>query len=273
MRITDLPLSLRPRERLMASGPDALSDAELIAILLRTGTAARRAQSSGDGSDCGGHGDGDDGSNDGGSGRGSDRDHARSGRNDGGGQVQGQSAIDLAQALLDRFGSVGALLRAEPDELQGIHGLGQTKRATLLCVNALLSRALAWELQRACVLDSTAAVRRYLTHRLSWMKTECFIGLFVDMQGRLIDTVELATGTLDRVAIYPREVIRLALRLNAAGVIFAHNHPGGRALPSALDKELTSTLKQAMACVDIQLLDHLIVAGNQTWSFHEHGLC
>ncbi len=241
MRITDLPLALRPRERLLANGSGALSDAELIAILLRTGTGARKSRCSSNGS--------------------------------GGSDRQGQSAIELAQSLLDRFGSVGALLRAEPDELQGIHGLGQTKRATLLCVNALLSRALEGELQHACVLDSTPAVRRYLRHRVAWMKTECFIGLFVDMQGQLIEAVELATGTLDRVNIYPREVIRLALRLNAAGVIFAHNHPGGRALPSALDRELTSTLKQAMACVDIKLLDHLIVAGNRTWSFHEHGLC
>ncbi len=224
MRIADLPPLLRPRERLIAQGPDTLADAELIAILLRTGSG-------------------------------------------------GQSAIDLARHLLERFGSLGALLRAEPEELTGICGLGDTKRATLLCVNVLLRRVLEGEMQQGCLLDSPQAVRRYLLHHFAWMKTECFLGLFIDMQGRLIEAVTLATGTLDRVNVYPREVIRLALKLNAAAVIFAHNHPGGRALPSALDKTLTSKLKQAMACVEVKLLDHLIVAGNQTWSFHEHGLC
>lgn len=224
MRITDLPPLLRPRERLLAQGPDTLADAELIAILLRTGSG-------------------------------------------------GQSAIDLAGQLLERFGSLGALLRAAPEELQGLRGLGETKRATLLCVNVLLRRALEDELQQACVLDSPPAVKRYLLHHFTWMKTECFIGLFIDMQGQLIAAATLATGTLDRVNIYPREVIRLALKHNAAAVIFAHNHPGGRAEPSALDKALTIKLKQAMDCIEVRLLDHLIVAGRQTWSFQEHGLC
>lgn len=224
MRITDLPPLLRPRERLIAQGPDTLADAELIAILLRTGSG-------------------------------------------------GQSAIDLAQQLLERFGSLGALLRAEPNELQGLRGLGDTKRATLLCVNVLLRRALQDDLQQACVLDSPQAVKRYLLHHFAWMKTECFVGLFIDNRGQLIEAASLATGTLDRVNVYPREVIRLALKTNAASVIFAHNHPGGRALPSEMDKALTQKLKQAMACVEVRLLDHLIVAGNQTWSFHEHGLC
>jgi DNA repair protein RadC len=224
MRITDLPPLLRPRERLIAQGPETLADAELIAILLRTGSG-------------------------------------------------GQSAIDLARQLLERFGSLGALLRAEPDELQGMRGLGDTKRATLLSVNVLLRRALEEELQQGCLLNSPQAVSRYLQHRFAWMKTECFVGLFIDMQGQLIEAANLATGTLDRVNIYPREVVRLALKHNAAAVIFAHNHPGGRAQPSALDKALTAKLKQAMDCIEVKLLDHLIVAGKQTWSFHAHGLC
>ena len=224
MRITDLPPMLRPRERLLAQGPETLADAELIAILLRTGSG-------------------------------------------------GQSAIDLARQLLARFGSLGALLRAEPDELVGIRGLGNTKRATLLCVNVLLRRVLEEELQQGCLLASPQAAKRFLQHRFAWMKTECFVGLFIDIQGQLIEAATLATGTLDRVAIYPREVVRLALKHNAAAVIFAHNHPGGRAQPSALDKALTASLKQAMDCIDVKLLDHLIVAGTRTWSFHEHGLC
>ena len=215
MRITDLPPLLRPRERLIAQGADTLADAELIAILLRTGSG-------------------------------------------------GQSAIDLARQLLERFGSLSALLRAAPADLKGIRGLGDAKRAALLSVNVLLRRALENELQQTCVLNSPQAVKRYLQHHFAWMSTECFVGLFIDMQGQLIEAVNLATGTLDRVNVYPREVIRLALKHNAAAVIFAHNHPGGRAQPSALDQSLTDKLKQAMACVEVKLLDHLIVAGNQT---------
>ncbi len=224
MRITDLPLLLRPRERLLTSGAATLSDAELVAILLRTGSG-------------------------------------------------GQSAIELAQCVLDRFGSLGALLRAAPDELSGIRGIGNTKRATLLCVNTLLRRALEGELQQSCLLDSPQAVRRYLRHHFAWLKTECFVGLFIDMKGQLIEAVNLATGTLDRVSVYPREIVRLALKHNAAAVIFAHNHPGGHARPSALDKTLTAHLKQAMDCVEVKMLDHLVIAGDQAWSFHEHGLC
>lgn len=224
MRITDLPLPLRPRERLIAQGPATLSDAELVAILLRTGSG-------------------------------------------------GQSAIELAQQLLARFGSLAALLRAAPQDLAGIRGLGTTKRATLLCLNVMLRRSQENELHQRSLLDSTAAVRRYLRYRFALMATECFVGLFVDMQARLIAAEDLATGTLDRVSIYPREVIRLALKHNAAAVIFAHNHPGGRAQPSALDKTLTSRLKQAMACIEVRMLDHVIVAGDDIWSFHEHGLC
>lgn len=224
MRITDLPLSLRPRERLLANGAATLTDAELVAILLRTGSG-------------------------------------------------GQSAIELAQSLLDGLGSLAALLRAEPPDLTGIRGIGNTKRATLLCVNALLMRVLESDLQQSCLLDSPHAVRRYLQHHFAWMKTECFVGLFVDMKGRLIEAVNLATGTLDRVSVYPREIVRLALKHNAAAVIFAHNHPGGHARPSALDKALTARLKQAMDCVEVKMLDHLVVAGDQAWSFREHGLC
>ncbi len=224
MRITDLPPLLRPRERLIAQGADTLADAELVAILLRTGSG-------------------------------------------------GQSAIALAEQLLGRYGSLDALLQAGPDELGKIRGLGHAKCATLMVIAELLRRVHRGRLEKAPLLNSPSAVRHYLRHHFAWKQTECFVGLFVDMQGQLISAVDLATGTLDRVHIYPREVVRLALQHNAAAVVFAHNHPGGRASPSELDKSLTRTLKQAMDCVEVTMLDHLIVAGNDTWSFHENGLC
>ena len=224
MRITDLPPDLRPRERLLSKGAAALTDSELLAILLRTGTG-------------------------------------------------GTSAIELGQTLLVRFGSLARLLTAEPADLLSIRGLGEAKRAEILAVTELQRRALRQLASEDPILDSTHAVRRYLQHRFAGMKAECFIGLFTDAQNRLIAVEELATGTLGRVSVYPREVVRLALKHNAAAVIFAHNHPGGHAEPSDLDKVLTRKLKQVMAGIEVWVLDHLVVTSQQIWSFREHGLC
>ncbi len=224
MRITDLPQDLRPRERLLSNGAGALTDAELLAILLRTGTG-------------------------------------------------GSSAIDMGQALLERFGSLGRLLTAEPHELRAIRGLGPAKRAEILAVTELQRRALQQLASEGTVLDSPRAVMMFLQHRFNGLQAESFIGLFTDMQNRLLAVEELATGTLGRVNVYPREVVRLALKHNAAAVIFAHNHPGGRAEPSELDKALTRKLQQVMGGIEVSLLDHLIVTPQEIWSFRENGLC
>ncbi len=224
MRITDLQPELRPRERLLSRGAAALSDAELLAILLRTGTA-------------------------------------------------GSSAIELGQALLTRFGSLARLLTAQADEFRSIRGLGQAKRAEMLAVTELQRRALLELASEGSVLNSPQAVALFLKHHFRERQAECFIGLFTDNANRLIAVEELATGTLGRVHVYPREVVRLALKHNAAAVIFAHNHPGGRADPSEMDKVLTRKLKQAMGCIEVSLLDHLIVTPQETWSFRDHGLC
>ncbi len=224
MRITDLPQELRPRERLLSKGAGALTDAELLAILLRSGTG-------------------------------------------------GVSAIELGQALLTRFGSLGRLLTAAPAELASIRGLGQAKRAEILAVTELQRRALQQLAGETTVLDSTRAVTTFLQHRFCGMTAECFMGLFTDMRHRLIAVEELATGTLGRVSIYPREIVRLALKHNAAAVIFAHNHPGGCAEPSELDRAMTRSLKQIMRGIEVTLLDHLIVTPQEIWSFRDHGLC
>lgn len=185
----------------------------------------------------------------------------------------GQSAVALGEALIRRFGSLGRLLSAAPFELQDIRGLGNAKRAVLLAVNELHRRSLESLLRETTLLDSPQAVCRYLRQRFSGLEVERFVGLFVDMQNRLICCEDIATGTLDRVQVYPREVARRALAHNAAGVIFAHNHPGGDAKPSALDKALTAKLKQVMDCIEVCMLDHLIVSNSEVWSFKQHGLC
>ncbi len=185
----------------------------------------------------------------------------------------GMSAVQLGSALLTRFGSVGRLLAATPDELCGVHGLGNAKRAELLAVNELQRRALEQLLQEGAVLNSPRAVFNFLRHRFNGLQQERFLGLFTDVRHRLLCCEELATGTLDRVYVYPREVARLALKHNAAAVVFAHNHPGGKSEPSESDKALTRKLKQVMGCIEVDLLDHLIVTPTETWSFREHGLC
>lgn len=187
--------------------------------------------------------------------------------------TRGMSAIDLGSALLSRFGSVGRLLAATPDELRGVHGLGTAKRAELLAVNELQRRALEQLLHEGAVLNSPRAVSDFLRHHFNGMQQERFLGLFTDVRHRLLCCEELATGTLDRVHIYPREVARLALKHNAAAVVFAHNHPGGKSEASESDKALTRKLKQVMGCIEVDLLDHLIVTPTETWSFREHGLC
>jgi DNA repair protein RadC len=222
MAITDWPLQERPRERLLAQGPASLADAELLAILLRTG-------------------------------------------------VKGKSAVDLARELLGRYGSVGALLEAGAAGLD-TPGLGNAKLAQLKAALELARRALKEEISSRDALSSPRAVRDYLRLTLSAREQEIFAVLLLDAQHRVIACEELFQGTLTQTSVYPREVVKCALRHNAAAVIFAHNHPSGVAEPSHADEILTRSLKSALALVDIQVLDHFIVAGTRTMSFAERGL-
>ena len=221
MAITDWPLQERPRERLLALGPGALADAELLAILLRTG-------------------------------------------------AKGKSAVDLARELLGRYGSVSALLEA--GAVEKAPGLGGAKLAQLKAALELARRALREEISTRDALTSPKAVRDYLRLALGGREQEVFVVLLLDAQHRVIATEELFRGTLTQTSVYPREVVKCALRHNAAAVIFAHNHPSGVAEPSHADEILTRSLKSALALVDVQVLDHFIVAGTRTMSFAERGL-
>lgn len=223
MAITDWPLQERPRERLIALGPRALADAELLAILLRTG-------------------------------------------------MKGKSAVDVARALLARFGSVGALLDAGAEDLAAVPGLGAAKSAQLQAALELSRRALREELSARDVLSSPRAVRDYLRLAFAGRQHEVFVVLLLDAQHRVIACEDLFRGTLTQTSVYPREVVKCALRHNAAAVIFAHNHPSGVAEPSHADEILTRSLKSSLALVDVQVLDHFVVAGSATTSFAERGL-
>ena len=223
MAITDWPLAERPRERLLALGPAHLSDAELLAVWLRTG-------------------------------------------------VRGKSAVELARELLACCGGISGLLIADHRSLKGIKGIGDAKLAQLSAILELARRALAGELRTGSALTSPQAVRDYLRLTLGGRAHEVFVVLYLDAQHRLLAVDELFRGTLTQTSVYPREVVKAALAANSAAVIFAHNHPSGVAEPSQADELLTRNLKDALALVDVKVLDHFIVAGNRTLSFAERGL-
>lgn len=225
MAITDWPEGERPRERLLALGAEALSDAELLAIYLRVG-------------------------------------------------VRGKSAVDLARDLLQRFdGQLATLVDASLEELASVSGIGMAKAAQLKASFELARRALVQEMTTRDSFNSPAMVRDWLRLKLASHRHEVFMALWLDAQNRLLKADELFTGTLTQTSVYPREVVKAALSHNAAAVILAHNHPSGVAEPSRADEILTRTLKEALALVDVRLLDHFIVAGNtQPVSFAERGL-
>src|SRR5471030_3330554 len=167
-----------------------------------------------------------------------------------------------AQKLLN--GGLASLLVGKADALD-LHPKIEAARE-------LVMRALKEELRRGSALTSPAAVRDYLRLLLSGKEHEVFVVVFLDAQNRVIGTEEMFRGTLTQTSVYPREVVKLALRHNAGAVIFAHNRPSGVAEPSKADETLTQAQKQALALVDVSLLDHFIVAGTGVLSFAERGL-
>ena len=186
--------------------------------------------------------------------------------------VVGKSAVDLARDLLIKFGSLNGVFAATEHELSQVHGIGASKYVQLQAIFEMSRRALSEQLQNRDVLNSPQAVRDYLVLKLGGLTKEVFLVLFLDTQNRLIASEEMFSGSLKETSVYPREVVKRALHHNAAAVIFAHNHPTGITQQSSADELLTKQLKQALDLVDVKVLDHFIVAGNQTLSFLQKGL-
>jgi DNA repair protein RadC len=186
--------------------------------------------------------------------------------------VTGKSAVDLARDLLTQFGSLNGIFAATENELSQVHGIGTSKYVQLQAIFEMSRRALSEQLQQRDVFKSPQAVRDYLVLKLGSLTKEVFLVLFLDTQNRLLASEELFSGSLKETSVYPREVVKRALHHNAASVIFAHNHPSGIAQQSQADELITKQLKQALALVDVRVLDHFIVAGNNTLSFSERGL-
>jgi DNA repair protein RadC len=186
--------------------------------------------------------------------------------------VVGKSAVDLARDLLQQFGSLNGIFSATLTQISQVHGMGESKYCQLQAIFEMSQRALAEQMQTRDVLSSPKQVRDYLMLKLGALPREVFMVMMVDAQNRVLALETLFEGTLTQTSVYPREVVKRALHHNAASVIFAHNHPSGVAEPSRADEALTQSLKQALALVDIRVLDHFIVAGNSTLSFVERGL-
>lgn len=186
--------------------------------------------------------------------------------------VVGKSAVDLARDLLTQFGSLNGIFAAQINELTQVNGIGNSKYAQLQAIFEMSRRALNEQMQVKDFLSSPQQVRDYLCLKLGSLSREVFMVLFLDAQNRVVGTEEMFTGTLTQTSVYPREVVKRALHHNAASVIFAHNHPSGLAEQSRADEMITTELKKALALVDVRVLDHFIVAGNQTLSFSERGL-
>jgi len=223
LRICDWPTTERPRERLLRDGPERLTDTELLAVFLGTGTRS-------------------------------------------------QPVLELARSLLGRFGGIARLLAADRATLAAAGGIGPARYCQLSAMLELVRRGLREDLARRDALGSPEAVRDYLRLKLRDLPHEVFVGLYLDAQNRVIGDEVLFRGTLTQTSVYPREVVKRALAHNAAGLILAHNHPSGVAEPSRADETLTRALRQALALVDIKVLDHFVVAGNAAVSFAERGL-
>lgn len=212
-----------PREKLLQRGPRALSDAELLAVLLRTG-------------------------------------------------VVGEPVTALAGRLLAGHDGLAGLLSSDPSTLLAEPGLGPAKLAVLLAALELGRRCAEQPLTRHSVMASPALTQQFLRQHLSLAAREVFCCLYLDAQHRLIHYEDLFVGTLDGAAVYPREVVMGALRQRATAVILAHNHPSGVLTPSEADRRITRRLKDALALIDVRVLDHVIVGRGGSFSFAEEGL-
>jgi DNA repair protein RadC len=186
--------------------------------------------------------------------------------------VMGKSAVELARELLKRFHSLSGVAAASLEDCRKVKGLGQAKYVQLQAGLEMARRALEQDMKTGVNLNSPQTVRDFLRLRLQHEQVEVFMGIFLDAQNRVIAADPLFSGTLTQTSVYPREVVKVALRHNAASVIFAHNHPSGVAEPSRADEMLTQALKRALELVDIRVLDHFIVGNGSALSFAERGL-
>ena len=181
-------------------------------------------------------------------------------------------AIELAAELLREFGSLRQLLHAGGERIVEVKGIGKARAARLLAVPELARRYYAESLPPGTAIRSPADTEAYLAAKMRHLDHELFCCLFLDNRHRVLRFKEMFRGTIDGTSVYPREVVKEALAVNAAAVILAHNHPSGVSEPSQADERITRRLKSALELVDIRLLDHLIVGDGPATSLASRGL-
>ncbi|WP_437889106.1 RadC family protein [Phytobacter sp. V91] len=211
-----------PREKMMNSGVESLTDEELLALFLRTG-------------------------------------------------VRGKSMLTLSRDLLAHFGSLYALLSADYGEFRYVNGIGVAKFAQLKGIAELARRYYSVKMMEEHALLSPEMTREFLQSQLTGEKREIFIVIFLDNQHRVLKHSRLFTGTIDQVEVHPREIVREAIKINAAAVILAHNHPSGSAEPSKADRIITEKVVKCCQFMDIRVLDHLVIGRGEYVSFAERG--
>lgn len=218
----ELTERLMPREKMLRLGIDSLSDVELLALFLRTGS-------------------------------------------------QGKNVMTLARDLLQHFGSLYDLLSADIADFQNIRGIGVAKYAQLRGVAELAQRYYSVRVMEEKPLVSPEMTRKFLQSQLSGEEREIFMVIFLDSQNRVLKHSRMFAGTLNHVEVHPREIVREAVKVNAAAVILAHNHPSGRAEPSRSDKLITERVVKCCRFMDIRVLDHLVIGRGEYVSFAERG--
>jgi DNA repair protein RadC len=185
---------------------------------------------------------------------------------------RGRTAVDLGHQLLASFGSLRDLLCAERERALAGHGLGPARYCMLQAALELARRHYRETLKTGPALDSPDSARSFLLAQLRDRPYEVFCCMHLNSRHQLIAFEELFRGTIDGASVHPREVVKAALARNAAAVILAHNHPSGVAEPSHADELITQRLRDALALVDVRVLDHVIVGDGRCMSFAERGL-
>ncbi|MCD6047271.1 MAG: repair protein RadC [Gammaproteobacteria bacterium] len=214
MKITDLPEQERPREKLLQRGTAALSNSEILAILLRHGTKQH-------------------------------------------------SAIEIAQQLLQQFGSLRNILNAAYQDFCAIKGLGQTHYVQLQAAFALSQRILEQDLSTKFKFEDFKSLEKFLLSKLSLQTREIFAVIFLNTKMEFIAYEELFYGTLHHANVHPRELIKRVLANNAAALILAHNHPSGDPTPSRDDHMLTEMLQDSLKWLDVKIIQHIIVGARR----------
>lgn len=221
--IKQWPEQERPRERLLLQGAHSLSDAELLAIFLRSGSKQH-------------------------------------------------SAVELARLLIQHFGNLNAVFDSSLDDLKQFHGIGESKYSQLMAVKELGRRYLKHQLNQGLDLSRSDLIRDYLRYELIGESQEVFAVLCLDSQLRKLSFKKLFYGSINYCNVSINQLLRYVIQKHATFIVIAHNHPKGFAKPSREDYDLTQEILKACQLLEIELLDHMIIAAEQSYSFAEHGL-